>query len=239
MAEKENIPAQRKFQDLVGKVFGKLTVQSFYGRWKGRLAWTCQCACGSTSPHVWSSCLTSGNTKSCGCEKRNAGKQTKTHGMSDAVEYGIWFGMKKRCENEKCSNFANYGGRGIKVCDRWRSSFSNFYEDMGQRPSPKHSIDRIDNDGDYCKENCKWSTRTEQSQNRRNNVVLLFNGESKLMAEWERSLGLSKGRLCWRLKNGWTVEEALSSPARPIHRQPITNAKVNDSSIPPTQSHVL
>ena len=104
--------------------------------------------------------------------------------------YPTWYGMVARCQNPKAQSYRNYGGRGITVCDRWLESFENFYADMGERPSPKHSIDRIDNDGPYSPENCRWATWEEQANNRRNNVWIEFQGERLSAAQWRKRLGV-------------------------------------------------
>ena len=134
---------------------------------------------------------------------------TITHGKSRTAEYKIWHHMIRRCDVRSHKFFKNYGGRGIKVCDRWRD-FASFYEDMGPRPSPKHTIDRKDNDGDYEPRNCRWATRWQQNQNTRKSVIIEHDGECHSMSEWARRLGMSRQTLRLRLKNGWSVEDALT-----------------------------
>lgn len=136
------------------------------------------------------------------------------HGLSKTPEHGIWRGMKARCHNPNGHDYERYGGRGIKVCDQWHNSFSAFYADMGPRPTPEHSIERINNAGDYEPGNCKWATINEQGCNKRNNRRLELNGKSLTVSQWCRLLGFSETVITMRLKRGWSVEQALTRPLR-------------------------
>ena len=130
-------------------------------------------------------------------------------------EHSVWRGIKKRCYSPRARGYANYGGRGIKVCDRWRESFAAFYADMGPRPSPDHQIDRYpDGNGDYEPGNCRWATRAEQNRNRKNNRLLLFRGHIMCLTDWAKRVGMSKGTLLERLQRGMSIEEALTTPVR-------------------------
>lgn len=155
-----------KAVDLTGSRFGRLTVTSFSeSRMQGankRRFWNCICDCG-ISIEVLGLSLSSGNTKSCGCFRD---EQQSTHRMSKTKEYRAWHAMWQRCSNPKNVRYSDYGGRGITVCDQWKS-FEAFYSDMGDKPSPDHSIDRMDNERGYEPGNCKWSTRSEQQRNKR------------------------------------------------------------------------
>lgn len=156
------------FKNLEGEVFGRLTVIKLSKKSKPKaIYWECLCQCGNIKS-ISSSSLCSGNTKSCGCLRKEMLSSSKsTHKKSGSPEYNCYHHMIKRCYNKNNNVYKYYGARGIKVCDRWLESFENFYEDMGSRPSSRHSIDRINNDGDYEPGNCKWSTQSEQTINSR------------------------------------------------------------------------
>lgn len=148
-----------KIKDLTGKIYGTLTVISFAGHKKDRPCWNCVCTCGN-SKAIRSNALV--KAKSCGCYRYDRKCRVK-HGDSKGVfEYICWQNMKRRCLDEKNNHYGSYGGRGIIVCDRWLNSYENFLADMGRAPSPKHSLDRKDNDGNYEPDNCRWATGEEQ-----------------------------------------------------------------------------
>lgn len=129
------------------------------------------------------------------------------------VEYYAWSSMWTRCTNPKYELYHRYGGRGITVCDRWKS-FDNFLEDMGKRPLGKHSLGRIENDGNYEKSNCRWETRKEQSSNTQRNIKLELNGRTETVLEWSRILGVKCAVLYWRFHQGWSAERILTQPIK-------------------------
>jgi len=136
------------------------------------------------------------------------------HGMSNTRVFKIWMGIIDRCRNDRSGN---YGKRGIKVCESWLESFDNFYADMGEPPTVKHSIDRKDVNGDYEPSNCRWATRTTQARNTRHNTVITFQGESRLLVEWSEITGIKPATICVRLyKLGWSIEKTLTTPVHPI-----------------------
>lgn len=203
-------------KDVVGKRFGRLVVEcnaesirTPNGTMIRRVE--CRCDCGVVRVYRLPM-LRNGKTKSCGCLSRDVKSARMTrHGLSTSPEYTIWVGMKRRCAD--LSN-ENYGGRGIRVCARWRGSFAAFLEDMGPRPSPEHSIDRYPNkDGDYEPGNCRWATSKEQARNTRANQIVTRNGESLCISEWAERYGISAPMLTSRLNSGMDFEAAVSTPS--------------------------
>jgi hypothetical protein len=157
-----------EYENLTGQKFGRLTAIRPVRRHNGHIDWLCKCSCPDGKiKEVLDSNLKSGNTQSCGCLHRERDSEAHTtHDKSKTSEYRIWSGMKQRCNNPKNKDFKYYGALGILVCDRWLESFENFYHDMGPRPSDKHSIDRINSDGNYEPKNCRWATPIVQANNK-------------------------------------------------------------------------
>lgn len=152
----------------------------------------------------------SGRTKSCGCYLKNNPGGLK-HGLRYSPEYVAWNDMKQRCLNKKKKNYKDYGGRGIKICKQWLS-FDCFYRDMGARPSPNHSLDRINNNGNYDPNNCRWATKKEQNRNTRGNIWIEINGEYKLKTEWLKIYSLDPKSYSYRISKGLTPQQAITTP---------------------------
>jgi hypothetical protein len=180
-----------------------------------RLRWFCQCDCGGSTWATRAN-LHNGKTTSCGCRRVEVSTRVnQTHGLSNTREYITWCHLRARCENPKTPAFKRYGGRGITVCERWRASFLNFLADMGNRPSDGHSIDRIDVNGPYSPENCRWATSTTQCNNRRDSVFYEWNGKRQTLAQWSKELGMVPGTLRSRLDAGWSIHRAFTDPLFP------------------------
>lgn len=177
------------------------------------LGWVCQCDCGNQK-WIANGNLRSGNSNSCGCfHKEQLSERVSTHGLSKTPIYAIWRTIKQRCLNPGSPRWEYYGGRGIKVCERWQNSFEAFLEDMGEPPKGM-SIDRIDNDGDYAPGNCRWATHVEQCNNRRSNHILEANGRAQNVTQWAKELGVSKRLLLGRLGLGWSHHDIVNTPTR-------------------------
>jgi hypothetical protein len=201
--------------DLVGQKFGRLEVIKQVGKNKwGHTRWLCRCNCIDKSEIiVLNSNLKSGHTKSCGCvQKKEASKRFTIHGRSQNNKtYQSWEAMIQRCNDPNARNYYLYGGRGIKVCKHW-TKFINFLNDIGERPTKNHSIDRINNNGNYCKENCRWATKKEQARNRRDNHYLTYNNRTQLLVEWSEETGIPINVLKGRIRRKWSVEKSLTTP---------------------------
>lgn len=202
-------------KDLSGMKFGMLEVVQYGFNKGGKHYWMCKCDCGN-SKSVYGNSLINGDSKSCGClRKKITSQRMKTHGMSSERLYRIWLKMKERCYYPKSISYKNYGKRGISICEEWLK-FENFRKwAIENNYADNLSIDRIDVDGNYEPSNCKWSNSKEQSNNRRSNVFITFNGSTKTMKEWSEEIGISNTTIWNRLNvRGWSVEKALTQPIR-------------------------
>lgn len=217
----EFITLPKNAKDITGQRFGRLVALGPIGRNKNRdIIWLCQCDCGNfTKNHPRS--LRNGATKSCGCLKNELSSlRLKTHGMSRIPLYKTWVDMNTRCHNSTHVNYKNYGERGIVVCDEWRHNFKIFHDHVSQLPGYKikgMSLDRIDNSLGYFPGNVRWATVIEQSHNTRKNHIIIYNGKTQCLSAWARELDIEKSILRYRLRSGWTVERALSTPTRTIN----------------------
>lgn len=200
---------------LFGQKFGFWKIAGVAKKQRGKSAFIkCKCVCG-TVRDVETARLIGGESKSCGCKATELRvPQITTHGQAkggqETPEYSAWRAMIQRTTNSSSPDWHNYGGRGITVCDRWRHSFENFFEDMGKRPSNGHSIDRIDNEQGYKPGNVRWATAAEQARNTRRTRKLTYDGRTQALTDWATELGVAESTIRSRLKRGWTIAETLS-----------------------------
>lgn len=207
-------------RNLEGQRFGHwLVVCRAENNKQGKRRWHCICDCGRRRS-VDSYGLLHGGTKGCiSCRRRDFWRnKPREKSLEDSPLYCVWEGIKQRCHNPNAHAYEIYGGRGIKVCERWQNS-RNFIADMSPRP-PGTELDRIDNDGSYSPENCRWATKKENNRNRRDNRMLTFRGETKPLVVWAEELGLTYGALSVRLSRlGWSVERALTTPVKQLRKR--------------------
>ena len=214
------MPNSKIFKNLTGFLFGKLTVIGFSGANGNSVSyWFCRCSCGNIT-NVAGSSLSRGYSNSCGCMPRGVlppKTGTKRNPQNLSRTHVSWKSMIGRCFNKNNPSYDNYGGRGIAICDRWLV-FENFLQDMGERPD-NTSIERIKNNEGYCKDNCRWATRIEQQNNRRNNRNISYGGKTQTISEWERELGFATDTIRTRINIcKWTIEKALTTPLRKTNK---------------------
>ena len=206
--------------NLIGLTFGRLTVISRLPSVGGATMWRCRCECGEMRSVVGKN-MRNGVTRSCGCLKSEISRQravarNTTHGWAPhhdrTGEYRAWVGARNRCLDPNNASWKHYGGRGITICDRWRHSFEHFISDMGKRPSNRHSLDRIDNDGPYAPENCRWATLAQQANNRSNNNRLEVDGHVMTLSEAATKYGVAASTIAARRHLGWPMAMALLLP---------------------------
>lgn len=223
--------------DLVGNSYGRLKVLERLGPGTLReIHWLCQCECGNLSTPTTSS-LTGGHTESCGCLGRekvvaaNTGRSKYNGFNSDSRIYKIWHGIKQRCYNPNCGDSRNYGGRGIAMWPGWYTDIQAFADYVKEAPSPKHTIDRIDNDGDYAPGNIRWGTKKQQANNTRTNHRITYKGRTQTLTEWSEETGVSCAAITYRLYRRnprMTIEKAFCTPMQERKRKSENTTKVSD-----------
>lgn len=203
-----------KIHHLEGRKFGRLTAVKDVGTKGHNRLWLCQCSCGNTKTTI-SYNLVKGLATSCGCKLRETllkrNQRLAKHRLSKIPEYQAWSHMMNRCRNPKEKRYNDYGGRGIQVCKRWHNA-KLFFSDMGPKPTPKHTIDRINNELGYFPLNCRWATRLVQNRNTRRNKILTINGISKCISEWAESATVKAGTIYARVESGWPHDLAVNAP---------------------------
>jgi hypothetical protein len=197
-----------KALNLIGKKFGKLTVlrpapNQWSGKW--RTMWHCVCECGK-KVIAHTDGLRAGTTTTCKCRLKNG---NPIHGMRFWPEYQVWLNIKQRCLNPKNDHYKYYGQRGIKVCGRWINSFPSFIKDMGRRPKSRRSVERLNNNGNYCPSNCVWATCRQQSRNQRTNIKITHLGKTRIAKDWSKMLGIGYAGLCLRARQNLPVKQIL------------------------------
>ncbi len=217
------IPADHRFIDITGKKFGRLTVIYYTGKQgngnRTRPGWLCRCDCNKYIIAL-SENLRKGVSRSCGCYRTDITiKRSTTHGKKHSDEYIVWDNMRQRCNNPNNKAYKYYGGRGIKIAKEW-NDFAVFYEDMGPRPTPKHTIERVDVNGDYCRDNCIWELFQNQARNKRNIKKIKYNNEEHCLAEWAKRFNIDIRTLYSRIYIlGWSIDRAFTTPIRVLKQK--------------------
>lgn len=208
----EKIRRKRTNEDLTGQTFNRWYVEKQLDERlrNGSIFYQCKCSCGNQSS-VESSALRKGRSKSCGCLQL---EWATKHSMWNCPEYKTWVSMHQRCNNPNHTSYKDYGARGIKICDRWRNSFQHFYDDMGKRPSPNHTIDREDVNGNYELSNCRWATKKEQGRNKTNSRFFTYKGIKRCASEWCELYGMANSTFHNRIIKGWSIEKTLETKIR-------------------------
>jgi hypothetical protein len=204
-----------KALDLIGKKFNRLLVVKKNGRKNQKVMWECVCDCGNTT-FVSTFYLTHNKVRSCGClHKEQLIERNTTHNQRHTNLYETWKKMKDRCRNINTKEYKNYGGRGVKVCDEWINDFQSFYDWSYSNGYAEHlTIDRIDNNGNYCPENCRWISLKEQQRNKRTNKMISYKGQVRCLSEWCEILNLKYPTINGRLHRNWSIEKAFETPIK-------------------------
>lgn len=208
--------------DVTGQKFDKLTAVKVIGTLRKAKLWLCLCDCGKETTAIVTQ-LRRGEKTSCGCKKKEPkgprpdvaqrNKNRAVHAMSGNYTYASWKAMKSRCYDKNDKDYPRWGGRGITVCEAWKTSFVEFYKDMGERPKG-HTIDRIDNNGNYEPGNCRWAVQKTQSNNTRANYYVDYQGRTQTAKQWAEELGIVEYKtLLYRLRTGWDTHAAMTTPS--------------------------
>lgn len=202
--------------DISNQKYGRLFALNYSHTENSKRYWTFRCDCGAISTKRVAD-VTQGKTRSCGCfDKETRSSRAKTHGLTNTQLHTVWLKIRSRCNSRSDKAYPQYGGRGIALCERW-NDFENFRSDMGERPSDKHSIERIDNNKGYSPDNCRWATADEQNRNTRQNRWITFQRRKYIISDLARHLGVDRKTLQHRVESGWTEAE-LSLPPD-LHRK--------------------
>ncbi len=206
--------------DITGQRFGRLTAIRLERRGTNARYWLCKCDCGKEK-FIYQNSLRLGRSQSCGCLQPEVLRVIKathgnTRGHQQSPEYRAWMHMIRRCSRENEASYHRYGARGIVVCERWHD-FSAFIADMGAKPSPRHSLDRKDNNGPYEPGNVQWSLPKAQANNRSSNHIIEFGGIRKTISEWADTIGIHQDTLKQRIYRGWSIERAITEPIRNLY----------------------
>lgn len=216
-----------KTKVVLGQKYGHLTPVEVVGKNRfGLLLYKCLCECGNEKI-VGSRYLTDGKTVSCGCKRAKQNRQSKS------ITYKSWISAKQRCTNPHNHNYKNYGARGIKMCESWMKSFSNFLCEMGERPSKEHTLDRIDVNGNYELANCRWATHKQQSNNRRDNVYLSIDNEHLTVSEFTEKYKLNRSNVDYELRRNLSPKDIVEkySDLERLKTNRIEKSKMNLSKI--------
>jgi hypothetical protein len=196
---------------LIGKKFNHLTILKFdTPGLHGRTRFLCQCDCGNMTTVQWNN-IQSNSIKSCGCYHI---QRSTVHGKCGTQVYRCWRNMKERCLNPNNTEYVNYGGRGITIYEPWIHSFEKWYSYVGEPPTAKHTLNRIDNNKGYEPGNVQWATQKEQANNKSTNHLIEFHGTTKTFMQWSEKLSISRLTLSSRLRRGWSVQKAFTTPIK-------------------------
>ena len=221
----------RPKEDLTGREFDRLKVIRYipaseregYGKKKDSRVWLCECSCGNTV-RLRTQQLTHGKARSCGCYCKDVFRkrieENRTHGKKNTRLYRIWGDMKDRCFNQSAKDYPRYGGKGVNICEQWVNDFQSFYDwSIKNGYSDNLTLDRIDNNGNYEPDNCRWATMKEQCRNRSNTLIIEYKGEKRPLSEWCEILNIDYHSAHWRLKNGWSVQKSFETPTRKMRKK--------------------